>query len=635
MYDDEASVPQSSVYALIRDTLGKEIRCSEEARDVLHKCANEFIRLCASQASEICTKKKRTVMNADCVMEALVALEFEEYKPLVEEVQESLGARSRRKSEWKKGRFKRLDDATEAQLVEDQKRLFEEAARAFQEKEATEYAKEADMDLEDLKDEEDDPNEEEEDDDDDDNDNDDHVKEEDDDVESGESDDDNEIEEKEEKEDTAKIEDELTPEEKQDQLARQGMFAPGNYIRVIFDGDIEPELIQKFPFKKNMPLIMAFSRANAQQTRLTMLQGRLKKHRWFPKKVLKTKDPLFVSIGFHRFQTIPVFSMKNPHQTQDRMVKYTPEHLHCFGTFYGPAYEVNAGMVFYHTQDTDVRHFRISATGTLTEVAESFDMVKKLRLVGHPSSIRKNTAYIKDMFHSDLEVAKYENAKIRTVSGIRGSIKKAHKSQGEFRAVFEDRILMSDIVFLRTFAPIDVPKFYNPVIALPKYFTRMRAPNEIRRAEGIPLVVNHDSEYQEIVERPEVRKFNPLKIPKSLHRALPIHSKPKLEVKRRRKTLEEKRKIMLEPEEKKKVTLIQQLNTIRNERLKKRKQKLREHQKKVFSEKRKEDERKNVKLKQRKHEHMRLMGLKERGRGDDADAGGSDRGRGKRRKTVD
>jgi hypothetical protein len=72
-------------------------------------------------------KKKRTVMNADCVMEALVvrthvqsiapfrlglcvsccfillfvdvvhaqALEFEEYKPLVEDVQESLGARSR------------------------------------------------------------------------------------------------------------------------------------------------------------------------------------------------------------------------------------------------------------------------------------------------------------------------------------------------------------------------------------------------------------------------------------------------------------------------------------------------------------------------------------------------------------
>jgi hypothetical protein len=72
-----------------------------------------------------------------------------------------------RKSEWKKGRFKRLDDVTEAQLVEDQRRLFEEAARTFQEKEATEYAKEADLDMEDLKD-EDDPCENDDDDDDDD-----------------------------------------------------------------------------------------------------------------------------------------------------------------------------------------------------------------------------------------------------------------------------------------------------------------------------------------------------------------------------------------------------------------------------------------------------------------------------------
>lgn len=67
--------------------------------------------------------------------------------------------------------------------------------------------------------------------------------------------------------------------------------------------------------------------------------------------------------------------------------------------------------------------FRIAATGTVLEMNESFAITKKLKLTGVPLKIHRHTAYIKDMFTSDLEVARFEGASIRTVSGIRGQVR--------------------------------------------------------------------------------------------------------------------------------------------------------------------------------------------------------------------
>ena len=40
---------------------------------------------------------------------------------------------------------------------------------------------------------------------------------------------------------------------------------------------------------------------------------------------------------------------------------------------------------------------------------------------------------------------------------------KQEGNAGTFRATFEDKPLMSDIVFLRAWIGVDLPRFYNPV----------------------------------------------------------------------------------------------------------------------------------------------------------------------------
>lgn len=142
--------------------------------------------------------------------------------------------------------------------------------------------------------------------------------------------------------------------------------------------------------------------------------------------------------------------------------------------------------------------------------------MKKLKLIGEPYKIMKNTAFIKGMFNSSLEASKFTGAQIRTVSGIRGSIKKAVKQgapDGAFRATFEDKILKSDIVFCKTWYQVDIPRFCNPIIAYGR--TRLiKTHAELRREKGISLPHNKDSEYlwhDEHVERErDERVFAPL-----------------------------------------------------------------------------------------------------------------------------
>jgi ribosome biogenesis protein BMS1 len=201
--------------------------------------------------------------------------------------------------------------------------------------------------------------------------------------------------------------------------------------------------------------------------------------------------------------------------------------------------------------DDKLSHFRIAANGIIIELNQNFKIMKKLKLIGEPFKIFKNTAFVKKMFNTTLEVAKYEGAKIQTVSGIRGQIKKAigpESPEGCFRATFEDKIKMSDIIFCKTWLQVEIPKFYNPVYSYGS--TRLlKITSEVRRDRAIDPTDLKDSRYIMADEEQELKRKRdetvkmPLIIPKNISKALPFKSKAKVaklndydEIDRRRRT---------------------------------------------------------------------------------------------------
>jgi ribosome biogenesis protein BMS1 len=353
--------------------------------------------------------------------------------------------------------------------------------------------------------------------------------------------------------------------------ARAEGFRAGTYARIVLE-KVPCEFSTKF--NPRYPVLVGGLAPT--EERFGYVQVRIKRHRWH-KKILKTNDPLIFSLGWRRFQSLPIYSISDS-RTRNRMLKYTPEHMHCFGTFYGPLVAPNTGFCCVNSFSNKIPGFRIAATGVVLNVDESTEIVKKLKLTGYPYKIFRNTAFIRDMFNSSLEIAKFEGAAIRTVSGIRGQIKRAlSKPEGHFRATFEDKILMSDIVFLRAWYPIKPHRFYNPVTNLLDIdesapegdgWQGMRLTGEVRRAEGIPTPLEKDSKYKP-VERP-TRHFNPLRVPRQLAKDLPFKSQITQMRPRKEQTYMQKRAVVLGGEEKKARDLMQKLTTMNNEKRAKR-----------------------------------------------------------------
>uniref|UniRef100_A0A3B5BHD2 Ribosome biogenesis protein BMS1/TSR1 C-terminal domain-containing protein n=1 Tax=Stegastes partitus TaxID=144197 RepID=A0A3B5BHD2_9TELE len=362
-------------------------------------------------------------------------------------------------------------------------------------------------------------------------------------------------------------------------------FRPGMYVRL----EISPlpcEFVTNFD--PHYPIILGGLGSN--EGNVGYLQMRLKKHRWY-ERILKTWDPLILSLGWRRFQTIPLYHIED-HNGRHRLLKYTPQHMHCGASIWGPITPQGTGFLAVQSVTGTKANFRIAATGVILDLDKSVTIVKKLKLIGYPYKIFKNTCFVK---HSSPWYSSYNNVLVAT------------------KREFSQNLNLLNIVFLRSWYPVTVPQLYNPVTSLllpvgqKDSWSGMRTMGQLKRDLGIRNKPNTDSLYKPISRAQ--RHFNRLHIPKELQKALPFKSKPKQQ-QRKGKTPKDLQRpsVIREPHERKVMALLHALSTVNN--YKKKKAHTMQHAKhKVFLEqKKKEDEAKLKRQKEAQKKLYRVMG---------------------------
>lgn len=340
---------------------------------------------------------------------------------------------------------------------------------------------------------------------------------------------------------TAKRNEELSKKEKNKENKLSDVVFPGEYIKIILENGISEHV------DRSKVLILGV--LNVSEGNDTILQGKVKKNKWH-KKLLKTNEPYIFSVGWKRFQSIPVFSSKTPEI--NRALKYSFQHGFSAINFFGSIVPPGTGFSIY----SETGDFRILANGNIMDVTGEHKLVKKLKLLGYPKSITGNTVVVKNMFTSDLEVAKFKFAKLKTASGLKGTVKNAIGKKGDFRASFEGEMLMSDIVVLRCYVNFPIFKYVIPVNNLYGDWEKLRSLKEIREDFGIKIKDVHTEEVSSESDCEEKTVERDFKLPSDIEKELPID-------KRQIKTIDQTIELPVAPENKKKVEELKKLEKMR------------------------------------------------------------------------
>ncbi|KAI3861910.1 hypothetical protein MKX03_004418 [Papaver bracteatum] len=148
-------------------------------------------------------------------------------------------------------------------------------------------------------------------------------------------------------------------------------FKPGTYLRLEVE-KVPFEMVQNY----NPDHLILVGVISPGEETLGYVKATLTRHSWH-KKLLRSSNPIIVSIGWRRYQTIPVYAVED-RSGRLQMLHYTPVGTQCLAKFWGRHASPNTGVVIVQSLPDKKAVFRILASAVVVDFKEPVNDTAKI-----------------------------------------------------------------------------------------------------------------------------------------------------------------------------------------------------------------------------------------------------------------